>query len=100
MAVVDAETAKAEIEKWLDNKKISPKKREIQKDTIETLVDAVSEGLLIVKEDFSLEQTLKFPTDGEISIKKLEYKPRLKIETIHVHLQGVKPSDADGRLLA
>ena len=98
--VVSREVAQSEIDKWLDHKKISAKKREQQKDSIDSLVDAVVEGTLVLKEDFTLVHTLKFPTDGESPIKTLEYKPRLKMDIVHAHLQNVKSTDADGRVAA
>jgi hypothetical protein len=45
-----------------------------------------------------LVQILKFPISDEID--KLVFKPRIKVNTIQVHLQGVKSSDADGRVTA
>lgn len=89
-----------EVVKWLDFKKVSDNKREAQKDTIETLAAAISEGCLVLKDDCSLEMELKFPTDGEEPLTKLTFKPRLKAETVAKHLQGVKGTDIDGRLSA
>ena len=100
MDVISKDIAQIEVEKWLDHKKIGSKKRELQKDNIDTLIDAIAEGALVLKDDCTLVHTLKFPTDGELSIKVLEYKPRIKMETIQVHLQGVKAADADGRVNA
>lgn len=100
MDVISRDIGQQEIEKWLDYKKISHKKREIQKDHIDSLVDAICDGSISLKDDFTIVHNLKFPTDGELPVKTLEYKPRLKMETIHMHLQGVKSQDADGRLCA
>lgn len=100
MSKIPKETATGEVTTWLDHKKVSENKRELQKDTIDTLVDAICDGLLVVREDKILELTLKFPLDGEIPKKTLEFKPRINAGTVQKHLQGVKASDIDGRLTA
>lgn len=100
MSAVAKEVAQQDIDKWLDYKRLNDSKRDDYKDSIATLVNAVSDGRLIVDDNCNLVQTLSFPTDGEKSITKLEFKPRLKVGAVHTHLQGVKPTDADGRILA
>lgn len=97
MEKVSREVATEEVNSWLDYKKISDKKRIAQKDQIDSLVDAVCDGTLTLKADKTFVQELKF-TEGENAILKLEFKPRLKMSVIHSHLQGVKSSDADGRI--
>lgn len=100
MAGINRELAQQEIESWLDFKKINEKKREAQKEQIETLIDAVADGSLTLSPDKKLIQVLKFPTEGEMPVTKMEYAPRLKVSTIHEKLQGVKSTDADGRICA
>lgn len=100
MALVEKEIAQTDINSWLDYKRIDESKREDQKDAIKVLVNAVSEGTLIMNEDKTFTQKLKFPPEGETPMLELIYKPRLKVATIHLHLNGVKSSDADGRLMA
>jgi len=98
---VSKEVAEAEVNVWLDYKRVSEKKREAYKEQIESLVDAICEGLLSLKEDKTFIYELREPVgSAETKITKLEFKPRLKMGTIHQHLQGVKPSDADGRVCA
>lgn len=98
--LVAPEQAKKEIEGWLEYKKISNSKREAYKENIETLVNAVVDGIITVDDKFNLTHTLKFKTDGDAPIEKLIYKPRISIRDVHANLNGVKPSDADGRLVA
>jgi len=100
MAAVARDVAAQEIENWLDHKKVNERKREAYRDSIDTLVDAVSDGVLTVDAEHNLVQSLKFPTEGEVPVNALRFKPRLKMSTIHLHLQGVKTADADGRILA
>lgn len=98
--VISKDIALQEVEKWLEFKKIGDSKREKQKESIEALIENFSDGVLILKEDMTIVHTLKFPLDGEMPLKTLEYKPRIKTETVQLHLQGIKPADIDGRLSA
>jgi hypothetical protein len=100
MEVVVKEVAKAEVEKWLDYKKVGGTKRENFKDSIDTLAGFISDGSLTLKEDKTFEQALKFPIGSGGSITKLEYKPRIAMSVVNEKLKGVAATDADGRLLA
>jgi hypothetical protein len=96
---VSLEIAKQEIESWLEYKKISEKKREANRDTIENLVDAISEGYLVLEsETKELVHTLKFPTEGDQPIKELKYAPRLNGNKLNPYMVGVKTSDTDERV--
>jgi hypothetical protein len=97
---VSIDVATEEVNKWLDYKKVNEKKREAYKDNIDALVQGVCDGILILNEDNTFTHNLQFPIEGEMPIHKLDYKPRLKMSTVHNHLQGVKPSDGDGRVCA
>lgn len=101
MAVVSREVAQHEIDGWLEYKKVPERKRESFKDSVDALVDAVSDGCLSVDGDTHvITQTLKFPVGSEVHVDKLDWKPRLSVSNVHTHLQGVKATDADGRVLA
>lgn len=100
MSVVAIDAAKEEVGKWLDYKKIGDAKRESFKDSIETLAGYLSDGSLILREDKTFEHTLKFAVGSGGSIAKLEYKPRISMKAVNEKMVGVKPTDADGRLLA
>lgn len=100
MNKVGREVAEKEIIGWLDCKRVSDKKREDQKENINSLISAVCEGSLTVKDDNTLVHELLFPIGSEAKIAKLEYKPRIHMGVIHKHLEGIKPSDADGRICA
>ncbi len=100
---VALEIAKADVERWLDFKKVRETKREANASYIDSLIEAVSEGILIINDDNIIVQELSFPIedkDGKDAFKTLEYKPRLPVSTLHMHLQGIKTGDNDGRLLA
>ncbi len=98
--LVNLEQATEEVNSWLDHKKIGQKKRESQKDQIDSLIDAICEGVLTLDAEKNFVQTLKFPTEGEMPLKELKYAPRVKTGTFHLHLQGVKASDTDARICA
>lgn len=98
MIVVSKEVAQVEIEKWLDCKKISERKRETTKDNTAALVDAISEGGLVLTEKNELVQTLKFPIGETSPVEKLTYKPRLTVKEVNTKMQGVKANDVDGRV--
>lgn len=96
--MVAKEVAELEINKWLDYKRVKDKKREAYKDAIETLIDAVSEGYLVVNEDFTLTHSLAFPVGAEGAFKELVYKPRIDVATIQKYANGAIGGDA--RVLA
>jgi hypothetical protein len=100
MSKVAREVAEQEIEKWLDYKKVSPKKRESLADHIDTLIDTVCDGYLVLNDDHSLTLQLKFPIESETQTSDLNFKPRIKVNTVYNHMQGVKAGDGDGRLFA
>lgn len=97
---ITKEIAVTELESWLDYKKISPAKRETQKDQINGLADAMVDGILSLNEDKSLSLVLRFPIGEKTPVAKIDFKPRLKMKTITDHLQGVKATDFDGRVVA
>lgn len=97
---VNREQAEKEVTAWLDFKKVPGSKRKSNQSFIENMTEAIMDGTLIVEDDKTLVHTLKFPIDGKTPVKQLKYKPRLRVENIMPRLQGLKPGDADGRLLA
>lgn len=100
---ITSETATNEVNDWLDYKKIPAKKRDSNKEHIEALIDYICDGTLVINEDKTITQSLKFPIsfdDGKIALDKIVFKGRLKTGTIQMHMQGVKSNDADGRLCA
>lgn len=94
---VDPAIANTEVSEWLDHLRITPGLRQTHKDMIDTLVEAVSLGMVEINEDQTLTQNLQFPV-GEIT--QLKYKNRLNDFMLEPYLKGVKASDGDGRILA
>lgn len=97
---VDREVAAKEIEKWLDEKKVSQTKRESKKDQIESLVCGIMDGDLTVNEKGEFEHTLKFPGDSPAAVKKMVYKQRILIGDVQHHIKNNKITltDFDGRI--
>lgn len=81
---VDFQTAQADVQRWLDAKKISEKKREALRSMSENMIDAIQEGKLIVEDDCTLTQVLDFPE----GLSKTELKYKLRISPIM--LEGPK----------
>lgn len=100
---IPLKTAEAEIKKWLDFKKVKPKKRESLQDNIDSMVDNIVDGTLVLDDKtFVLTHALSFPLEndkGEVTVKELVYKPRIQVRDINVKMKGLKPTDADGRII-
>lgn len=97
---VDRETATKEIDKWLDEKKVSLTKRESKKDQIESLICGIMDGDLSMTDSGEFEHTLKFPSDTSSAVKKLVYKQRILVGDVQHHLKNNKIAitDFDGRI--
>jgi hypothetical protein len=101
--LVNLETARKEIEGWLDYKKIRDKKREDYQSSINSLVSLVQEGVLTVNEDKSITHILNFPVDmgGPNPITEVKYKARLEVRELREKLANLKTGEAiDNRLIA
>jgi hypothetical protein len=100
MSKIAREVAESEVTGWLDEKKVGTKKRELHKEHIENLIDSIMDGILVLK-DGEFIQTLKFPLKGEADsdgVATLKFKQRVKVETVQMHLQGVKANDNYGMI--
>lgn len=99
--VVDELSAKAEIEKWLDHKKVRAKVREKNSDNIEQLVECIMDGFLTLDETtFELKQKLAHEIGEDKKISELVFKPRLKMFEIQQRTKGVKVSDTSEYVMA
>jgi hypothetical protein len=98
---IPLDIATKEVNKWLDFKKVSPSKREAKADEIKQMAEYISEGYLVLKDNMHFTHNLKFPLETEDNtLSVLNYKARVDAKTIHVQLQGVKPTDVTGMLHA
>lgn len=100
MTKVTQEVAQAEITSWLDKKRIFKNYREQNKISIETLVDAMCEGVLVQDSNGYLIQTLMFPLGEKGVTTELKWAPRLTQKMQNPHMKGVDVQDIEGRFAA
>jgi hypothetical protein len=101
--VVSTDVAKSEIEKWLNLRRVSEKKRESFQELIDELVEHVSTGTIVFDESAGkLIQKLQFPLGEGSIVRQLEFKPRILAGEIRqaATTLNMKAGDGDGRLLA
>ena len=103
MSKVERNVAEQEVEAWLDFKNVSPRKRKEHEEIIETLVNAVEDGVLSIdSESFEITQKLYIPVEnneGEVTLDSLKYVARAKVFEIHNGLKGIKGSDPQSMIL-
>lgn len=101
MDKVSRDQAEAEINSWLDYKKVNVKKRELYKDQIDILSDAICDGFLILEDKtFNLIQTLKFPIESDESTKTFTYKPRINMNAVKLPMANAKNQDPMSMIFA
>lgn len=101
--VINPETAKQDVERWLTYKKVSEKKRTNYRDAIEELEEAVAAGRLTIAENCEITQKLIFPIEdktGNPFLEELTFTPRINVMELNKHTKTVKPTDTDGRIAA
>lgn len=92
--VVTREVAEEEIKNWLDSKKIFTSQREKEKDSIELLIDAMCEGVLVLDSETNIfTLNLLFPIQNEIPTTALTFKARLNDKILKPHINGIKSGD-------
>lgn len=100
---VTVEVAEKEVDLWLDYKRVKSKKRENLAPQIEVLVDGIVDGSLVLDhQSFVFKQILLFPlknSKGDVTVASISYKPRLNVKQINAKMKGVKPTDADARVV-
>lgn len=96
---VNIDTATETINSWLDYKRVRDGKRVSYKASIETMIDAVREGSLVLDEETKeLKYKLLFPIESEVNTTELTFKPRLKVSAVNSRMRSVKSTDADARV--
>jgi hypothetical protein len=96
---VTLEVAIAEVQKWLDFKRISPNRRESLQSMIDNLANAVVDGTIVINDNNQIEHTLVFPLEGETGgIQKLTYKSRLSDADLEPYKRTLKGTDFDSTL--
>jgi len=98
--VIPKEKAAEEFSAWLEYQQVSDKTISENEDSIDRIVNKISSGDMIINEDKSMLFRLSFPIGADSHIKELSIKNRITRRDALPHLNGVKPTDADGRILA
>lgn len=101
--VLTREVAEAEINQWLESKKVFPSTIESQKDSIEVLIDAMTMGNLVYGDESKPDAEKQFKHIllhplGDVT--ELVYKNRLNDRMLQPFLKGVDPRNSDERLNA
>jgi len=92
MEKVNLETARKEVMKWLDFKKVDREKIEDSEDNIVALAKGICSGYLVLDKDCNFIQKLKFPIlddDGNPFTTELKMKPRLRMGEIEDKSQNL-----------
>lgn len=92
---ITREIAEQEVNKWLDHKGVSARKREKNKAQVETITDAIVDGLLTMDEKFNLIQQLRIVPEGENPPKELRHRPRITVKDINEASKGVGEENAN-----
>ncbi len=104
MAKINIEIAEQAFIGWLDFKRVRESKRENNIDQQNIIVEAIADGDLVIDEkDFFMTYNLLKPIlsdDGDVMLDKLVFKPRITKGDLNKKYKGLKPTDADNRLLA
>lgn len=101
MEKVNRETAEAEVTAWLDHKKLSPKRRESKKEVIESLIELVQDGTIVIdQENFEIKQILKFEIGNQEKIRELIWKPFGNVGKVQIFMKNVESADYSGNCIA
>lgn len=108
--IMAKEVAEKEVEKWFDYRRVKDSARfspdeNTGKDILrEKLIESFMYGELIFDDKTGvLKQILIEPVkkeSGEIVLKELNFKPRIKRSALNEPMKSVKTNDTDGRLRA
>ena len=101
MAKINREVASKDVYGWLDSKKIMESTKESNEDSIELLIDAVVEGIVVIDDKtFLMTHNLQFPIGEDKAVKSLTYKNRINDFNLEPCMKGVKPTDSQGMMRA
>lgn len=101
MNKVARELAETEVTKWLDTKKVFESVRETYKESVDLLIEAMQNGVLVYNEsDNSFTHELLHPLNNEQPVTELKYKGRLNDNDVRPYLKGVAAGDGDARLVS
>ena len=101
MDKVSREIAEQEVNSWIEHKKMSNKRKEEKKDSIESLISYVQEGIISVDPStFEIIQNLNFEIGEQIKIPNLKWKPFGNVGRVQLHMKNVDSTDFTGNCIA
>jgi len=101
--IVNIETATAEVNNWLDSRKVMPTKRERMQPTIDNLIEAVQYGMLVIGEGNVLRHNLAFPVLDSAGVpfaSELTYKARISTDSVIRAISALKINIPDTQVMA
>lgn len=93
MSKVSREVAEKDVQRWLDHKRVKELKREKNKDAIESMIECVMDGTLVIDDECVITHNLLFPLGNDENIKELKYSPRLTVGRIGEYTKNAKTND-------
>lgn len=101
MEKVLRDVAEQEVNAWLDHKRMSEKRREEKKEAINSLVNFIQEGTLVIDtESFEITQKLFFEVGEQVKIKELKWKPFGNVGRVQLYMKNVDSADFTGNSIA
>lgn len=98
MEKVSIDVAISDVVRWMDHKRVPEKRRNALQAAQDTLVDAITDGSLILEDDFKWRHILVFPLEGEVGVTELKYKSRLTDLDTEPYKKIVKGLDFDSQM--
>jgi len=100
MTKVSFEVAQNDFNKWAEARRIGEKKREGNLGSEETILEAITDGDLVINEDNTMELKLVWPIIGDgDGVKSLDFKFRLTAGERQEAMKGISANDGEGRLI-
>lgn len=93
MNKVSREVAEKDVERWLDFKRVKELKREKNKEAIESIIECIMDGTLVIDDECVITHNLLFPLGNDENIKELKYAPRLTVGRISEYTKNAKTND-------
>lgn len=99
---VDKDTAKADVEKWLNAKRFPERKKAKYEEQINELIEMVQYGELVVSEDGKLTYKIQCPSEeADSPTQNIEFKNRISPKAVMLCLQKYKnPNSSHAQIIA
>lgn len=96
------ELATAEVEKWLEQKKIKPRRRTASQASIDNIIEAVQYGDAVINADNTIDVKLSFPicdSNNTPVHASLHFKSRVQVDALLKAYDKEKANSIDAQLL-